>query len=198
MNFLAHAFLSGSNEKILIGNFIGDFVKGRQAVQSYEHDIARGIELHRAIDDFTDNHPVVKDSKNRLRPKYRHYSAVIVDVYYDHFLAKNWRTFHPVPLDQFAQHVYATISKFSDVVPTGVRYMLPYMVRGNWLLNYAKIDGIGRALSGMAQRTAYHSKMEQAVIDLREHYDLFFQEFMQFFPLLKSHAEDFIDPDSSD
>jgi acyl carrier protein phosphodiesterase len=192
MNFLAHAYLSGPDEKLLTGNFIGDFVKGRQALSAFDPDIARGVELHRLIDDFTDNHPLVMESKKRLRPKYRHYSAVIVDVYYDHFLAKNWAAFHPLPLEKFAQHVYTTITKFSDILPAGVRYMLPYMMRGNWLVNYSRLEGIGRALTGMAQRTPYLSKMEQAVSDLELNYELFYTEFRQFFPLLRARADAFI------
>jgi acyl carrier protein phosphodiesterase len=192
MNFLAHAYLSGSNEKILTGNFIGDFVKGRQSLSTFEKDIALGIELHRMIDDFTDNHPLVTESKKRLRPKYRHYSAVIVDVYYDHFLARNWSDFHSLPLQTFAQQVYHTIEKFESILPAGVKYMMPYMISGNWLANYANLEGIGRALSGMARRTSFNSKMEHAVADLKTNYDLFYAEFKQFFPLLKNHTEKFI------
>lgn len=188
MNFLAHAYLSGTNEKILTGNFIADFVKGRQAVQTFEPEIAKGIELHRLIDEFTDTHPVVGASKNRLRPKYRHYAAVIVDVYYDHFLARHWNRFHSTPLKEFAQHVYTTITQHAAILPQGVKYMLPYMMRGNWLVNYAHIGGIERALSGMAQRTPYVSRMEQAAADLTAHYDNFLDEFLLFFPELEAYV----------
>ena len=90
MNFLAHIYLSGDDPNIQLGNFIGDFVKGRNLVEQFGHEIAKGIELHRAIDEFTDKHPIVKLSKVRLREKYRHYAPVIVDIFYDHYLAKNW------------------------------------------------------------------------------------------------------------
>lgn len=192
MNFLAHAYLSGGKKKILVGNFIGDFVKGRQQLLRYDTLIAKGIELHRQIDAFTDNHPVVTESKKRLRPKYRHYAGVIVDVYYDHFLANRWNDYHPQPLAVFAEDVYETIHAHNDILPEGVRYMMPYMVSGNWLLNYSRVEGIARALSGMSQRTTHGSKMEQAVHDLRESYDLFLDEFRTFFPMLKNHAEKFI------
>jgi acyl carrier protein phosphodiesterase len=193
MNFLAHAYLSGENEKILVGNFIADFVKGRQQMSAFEQGVARGIELHRAIDEFTDTHPVVTESKKRLRPKYRHYAGVIVDVYYDHFLARRWADYHPLPLSVFAAQVYNRVQSHETILPQGVKYMLPYMISGNWLLNYSNIDGIGRALSGMARRTSYVSHMEQAVSDLREHYDLFMEEFRIFFPSLKVHAEKFLE-----
>src|SRR5690606_17104395 len=103
MNFLAHVYLSGDNPKIMVGNFIGDFVKGGRLSERFEKDIARGIELHRAIDDFTDSHAVVLKSKERLRPKYRHYSPVIVDMFYDHILARHWNDYHPQSLPAFAE-----------------------------------------------------------------------------------------------
>jgi acyl carrier protein phosphodiesterase len=193
MNFLAHAHLSGSDEKILLGNFIGDFVKGRQALQKFPPGIIRGVELHRSIDEFTDKHPVVLESKKRLRSKYRHYAGVIVDVFYDHFLAANWTSFHPKPLADFASETYKIVEMYHDVLPEGVKYMMPYMISGNWLVSYAKIEGIHRALSGMARRTSYPSGMEHAVDDLRKDYDLFLAEFKEFFPLLKAHAGAFIE-----
>ncbi|RAV99899.1 acyl carrier protein phosphodiesterase [Pseudochryseolinea flava] len=189
MNFLAHLYLSGNNSKILVGNFIGDFVKGRHVYDHYERDIARGIEIHRAIDLYTDTHPVVSESKQRLRPVYRHYSSVIVDVFYDHYLAANWEKFHPQPLTLFAEESYNTISSFDSILPENVKHMLPYMIRGNWLVNYAGLEGIQRALTGMARRTKYNSRMDEAVNDLREHYQAFKKEFKEFLPLLKAHVD---------
>jgi acyl carrier protein phosphodiesterase len=193
MNFLAHAYLSGTNPKILTGNFIADFVKGKQALKAFEYDIAKGIELHRLIDEFTDDHLVVQESKKRLRPKYRHYSAVIVDVFYDHFLASNWDKYHAKPLEDFAADVYRTIEAFSDIVPPGIQQMMPYMVGGNWLLNYRKLEGIGRALTGMSRRTPYESRMDESVLDLRNDYDLYKQEFDIFFPELKALSDSWLD-----
>jgi acyl carrier protein phosphodiesterase len=193
MNFLAHAYLSGDDEKILVGNFIGDFVKGRQDVQRFEHGIARGISLHRSIDEFTDRHPVVGNTKKKLRGKYRHYAGVVADVFYDHYLAVNWKTYHHRPLEEFADSVYSTIKKHDDILPTGVRYMLPYMVQGNWLVSYSRIDGIHRALSGMARRTSFESHMELAADDLRQHYDEFHAHFQEFFPELKVYCEKLIE-----
>ena len=192
MNFLAHAYLSGEDEKILVGNFIGDFVKGRQDVERFEKRIAQGIALHRAIDAFTDRHPVVTRTKNRLRPKYRHYSGVVADVFYDHFLAANWKSYHALPLDDYAGNVYQLIQDHDHILPTGVRYMMKYMIQGNWLLNYAKIEGIGRALTGMSRRTSFESNMEYAVEDLKSQYQEFSNDFNEFFPDLKAYSENFL------
>lgn len=192
MNFLAHLYLSGDSPKIMLGNFMGDFVKGKAYLQQYESDIIKGIDLHRHIDEFTDSHPIVTKSKDRLRPKYRHYSGVIVDVFYDHFLANNWNTFHAQPLDVFAQHAYDTIVSYNAILPDELNGMMPYMINGNWLVNYSKTEGIHQALSGMARRTPYASKMDEATIDLREHYEAFKNEFMTFFPELETFCKEFL------
>lgn len=192
MNFLAHLYLSEDKEDIMVGNFMGDFVRGRDLYLRYPHPIALGIELHREIDEFTDSHPVVMQSKIRLRPKYRHYAPVIVDMFYDHFLAVNWNRFHYLPLDAYAQQSYATLLKFQHLLPEKVKQLMPYMIDGNWLLSYARPEGIHRALSGMARRTPYDSKMDEASEELQLHYNAFEHEFNLFFPDLKAMCQQFI------
>lgn len=192
MNFLAHLYLSGNIPEIMVGNFIGDFVRGRNVYDRFHYNIALGIELHRLIDEFTDSHLVVLESKKRLRPKYRHYAPVIVDVFYDHFLAIHWTDYHNQSLPDFANYAYMQLENHDDILPERVLQMMPYMIQGNWLVNYAKSEGIHRALSGMSRRTPYISKMEEAVHDLKEYYTEFDNEFSQFFPELKQLSESFI------
>lgn len=196
MNFLAHISLSGDNPKIMVGNFIGDFVKGRNLLEQFEPEIARGIALHRAIDEFTDSHPIVTVSKNRLRPTYRHYSAVIVDMFYDHLLAKNWEQYYTDFLPDFAERSYHTLEKFHHILPEGVKFMLPYMTKGNWLVNYARMEGIERALTGMARRSKHESKMELAVEDLKKNYDDFTQEFSIFYPQLQAFSKNWLEQET--
>lgn len=192
MNFLAHLYLSGNNAKVMVGNFIGDFVRGRNLAQHFEPDIIKGIEMHRAIDHFTDHHAVVLKSKVRLRAKYRHYAPVIVDVFYDHFLAKNWSHYHNSLLADYAQRAYQTIESFNPILPDEVKTLLPYMIRGNWLVNYSRIEGIQRALTGMARRTKFDSKMNESVDELQLHYEAFQNEFGEFFPQLQVFCKTFI------
>jgi acyl carrier protein phosphodiesterase len=192
MNFLAHLYLSGNDPEVMVGNFIGDFVKGRNLLQQFSTPIVKGIELHRSIDEFTDKHAVVKQSKDRLRATYRHYAGVIVDVFYDHYLAKYWNMYHDQLLPDYAAYAYTTIGDHDYMLPAGVKQMLPYMIRGNWLVHYARIEGINRALTGMARRTPYESRMDEAAIDLQKYYDEFKAEFELFFPELKLHAENFL------
>lgn len=192
MNFLAHLYLSGDNTKIMVGNFIGDFVKGRNLAQHYDADIVTGIELHRAIDAYTDSHPIVLQSKIRLRPKYRHYAPVIVDVFYDHFLAKYWSAYHPDLLPDYAEYIYSVLESFKSILPHDTQTMLPYMIRGNWLVNYSKLNGIQQALAGMSRRSKFNPKMDESVDDLQLHYDDFKNEFTAFFPELKKFCDAFL------
>lgn len=185
MNFLAHAYLSGEDEKLLIGNFIADFVKGKQALGKFDEAVKRGIYLHRSIDAFTDSHPVVQQSKSRLREKYRHYSGVIVDVFYDHFLAVHWPKYHTKPLEEYAAKTYGIVTAHHDILPERVQEFFPYMVRGNWLYNYSRVEGIARALTGMSRRTPFDSKMDEATNELIQYYDEFASEFEVFFPDLQ-------------
>ncbi len=187
MNYLAHLHLSGPNQDILIGNFIADFVKGK-AKEDYPEGIRKGIELHRAIDDFTDHHPVTSMSKQRLYPTQGKYSPVVVDMFYDHFLAKNFEAYSEVSLSDFASNVYRIMQDNIMLLPEGVRQFLPYMIERNWLVNYASIEGISRTLKGMSKRVAFSNQMHTAENDLIQGYNDFENEFSVFFPELITFA----------
>ncbi|WP_424493716.1 ACP phosphodiesterase [Salinimicrobium sp. GXAS 041] len=187
MNFLAHIYLSGQDEELIIGNFIADSIKGKKYLE-YPEGIQKGIILHRAIDYYTDTHPIVKKSTSRLFSKYSHYSSVIVDILYDHFLAHNWQEYSKVPLDVFVERFYALLKANIDVLPKNVQQFLPFMIRDNWLLSYASIEGIGRILQQMNERTNKISKMNFAVNELQMHYGDFEKEFRLFFEDLQIFA----------
>lgn len=192
MNFLAHLYLSGNHPKVMVGNFIGDFVKGRNLATRFEPLVMTGIELHRGIDHFTDTHKIVQQSKKRLAGKYRHYAGVIVDVFYDHFLSSKWSSFSNEPVETFAEKSYKTLHDHYEILPEEVRVFLPYMEKQNWLVAYGTLDGIFQALSGIGKRTPYISNMPEAVKDLSEHYELFAEDFTAFFPQLKEFANDYL------
>lgn len=191
MNFLAHVFLSGDDPDLLFGNYIGDFVKGNQHEQLPEA-IQNGVLLHREIDTYTDNHPVVSQSKDRLRDKYRHYAGVIVDLYYDHYLASLWEQYHTTPLKQFTENAYRVVNERREHLPARAERTYLYMSRDNWMYHYRKITGIERALTGMAHRTRFNSRMDEAGGELRQHYDLFRQDFQAFIPDVRSFANQWI------
>ena len=192
MNFLAHIYLSGDDPQLSIGNFIGDFVKGGNLAGQYPPGVVKGVALHRAIDEYTDSHEVVQKSKDRLRPKYRHYSGVIIDMFYDHYLAKNWGHFHPSRLEDFAEKFYALLRQNEDILPQKARRMVPYMAQGNWLLNYRRKEGIHRALLGMTRRTSFDSKMDESIVELSRYDVQFENEFLEFFPQLKNYSDTWI------
>lgn len=187
MNFLAHIYLSGENKLITIGNFTADGVRGNK-YKSYPKDLQIGILLHRAIDTFTDAHPIFRQSTKRLHKNYGHYSGVIVDIIYDHFLAKNWKEYSDIPLDRFIQDFYKTLNDNFDVLPDRFKRLTPIMIEGNWLLSYATVEGIQLVLNGMNKRTKGKSKMNEATKELKKHYSEFEHEFTTFFEELRTYS----------
>lgn len=187
MNFLAHLYLSGDNEDIITGNFIADHVKGN-GINKFGAGIRNGILLHRDIDYFTDSHPQFILSKNRLAPNYRKYAGVIVDMYYDHFLSAFWQHYSDEPIEKFTRRMYKILLKRFLILPPKTKRILPFMAKDNWLVGYGKPEGLGRALAGMAYRTPFDSRMENAINDLQDNYVLFKQEFEAFFPEIIEYA----------
>lgn len=180
MNFLAHIYLSEDNDSITIGNFIADGIRGKK-YQKYPQDIQTGILLHRHIDTFTDAHKTVRVSTKRLHKNYGHYSGVIVDILYDHFLAKNWSNYSKIPLEEYINNFYTMLQDNYKILPARIQKMMPNMIADNWLLNYASIEGITTVLEGMNRRTNNRSQMHLAVNELQEFYKEFEDEFASFF-----------------
>lgn len=188
MNFLAHIYLSNDNDFIKIGNFMADSIRGKH----YEHlpaDIQKGIILHRAIDTYTDIHPVFRQSTKRLHERYHHYAGVIVDVFYDHFLAKNWSTYSDEKLEDFVDRFYKSLQDNYELLNEKTQNMLPYMIRHNWLVNYQYTEGIARILYQMDQRTKNDSKMQHSLEELHEFYADFENEFTLFFEDLRTYVD---------
>lgn len=180
MNFLAHIYLSFNDNEITIGNFIADSIRGNKFKHLPER-VQKGIKLHRHIDTFTDAHPTVRLSTKKLHKNYSHYSGIIVDIFYDHFLAKNWKDYSDIPLAEFVDNFYDLLEDNYAILPDTTKHMMPYMISDNWILNYANLEGIGNVLQGMNRRTKNKSKMNFAILDLEEHYNEFEKEFTSFF-----------------
>jgi acyl carrier protein phosphodiesterase len=188
MNYLAHIYLSKEDKELRIGNFIADAVKGKD-FSMFPDRVAQGIILHRHIDTFTDTHPVVRKSKDLIREEYGHWSGVIVDIYYDHFLAANWSDFHHMPLEDYVQGFYKDLQDQHDILPEQVQRFLPYMIEQNWLYNYATVTGISKIFEQMNHRTKGKSKMNFAPIELVKYYQELEGYFRIFFKDLKIHVE---------
>ena len=176
MNYLAHIFLSEGQPNVMIGNFIADSIKGSK-YSAYPSEIQKGILLHRQIDTMTDAHPAFRNSTKRLHKNYGHYSGIIVDIFYDHFLAKNWAEYSDVPLADYIQEFYNILRNNFDVLPANIQKMAPLMMDSNWLLSYANLEGIDRVLGGMNRRTKNKSGMDKAGHELKTYYTLFEADF---------------------
>jgi acyl carrier protein phosphodiesterase len=191
MNFLAHLFLSGPNGDVMLGNFIADSVTSIMK-PGFSNEIQKGIRLHHAIDSFTDKHPVVQKSKERLRDPYRKYAPVIVDIFYDHILAREWEHFSKTPLRRFADNAYSFLGSQSAILPERSMHFFRYMQSTDALYNYSEISGIRRVMKGMASRASVGSGMENSPDALVQHYDAFREEFLLFFPELMEMSEAFL------
>jgi acyl carrier protein phosphodiesterase len=189
MNFLAHIYLSGDNDLIKIGNFMADGIRGKH-YETFPMEIQKGIILHRAIDTFTDAHPVFRTSTKKLHQRYHHYAGVIVDVFYDHFLSKNWANYSNENLDDYIQRFYRTLNDNKEILTEKTIYLMPYMIKQNWLLSYQTVKGIDSILTQMDSRTKNQSKMRFASEELQESYLEFEQEFTVFFEDLRVHARE--------
>ena len=194
MNFLAHIYLSGDDDDIKIGNFLGDFVKGRLnklTNAQYSSGVIKGMALHREIDFFTDTHPIVKQSIDRLQPKYHKVSGIIVDMFYDHLLAKNFLQYSSISLPEYSQSFYDLLENRKGEIPKEMDRMVKSMVSHNWLMGYTTYEGIEWALTGISKRLSFESGIENATEELRKDYDLYKAEFQRYFPELIAHCQNY-------
>ncbi len=174
----------------MIGNFIADHIKGNQ-FKHYNEEIQKGIFLHREIDTFTDAHEIVRISKRRLHERYRHYDGVIIDIFYDHFLAKNWANYSKIPLQDFANNVYNLLQENWEILPLKSQNFIKYMIEHNMLFNYQYENGIEMVLKGMNHRTKGKSQMDLAIHDLQLYNQDFENDFLIFFEDLKLYSSNF-------
>jgi acyl carrier protein phosphodiesterase len=192
MNYLAHLKLSGDHEYIMLGNFIADHIRGNKIGQ-YSPEIVSGIMLHRKIDYFTDHHPEFIKTRERLHPKYHKYAGVIADVFYDHFLAKNWTEYSEFQLSNFTSYSYGVVLRNYSILPSMTKKILPFFIMQNWLASYAKMEGLRRSFQLMARRANFKSNMEFVVDDLIDDYELYEAEFKAFFPDIAAYCQNELD-----
>lgn len=187
MNYLAHAYLSFQQPEILVGNMISDFVKGKKKFD-YPKNILQGILLHRAIDQFTDQHNITHLAKEIFRPYYRLYSGAFIDIVYDHYLANDLTKFNETNLSDFSQWVYITLDAYKQYLPEPFNFMYPYMKQQNWLYNYRLRAGMEKSFGGLVRRAAYLTESEIAFRLFEENYQLLNNYYQSFFPELNHFA----------
>lgn len=187
MNYLAHLFLSDGTPASLIGNLLGDFVKG-SAVNIYPEEIRNGIDLHRKVDNYTDSHAIVRSSKSLVCAQRRRFAGVLVDVFYDRFLAKNWLQYSEVPLPDFARLAYKVLQDNRDILPESFQRVMPHIIARDLLGSYQEIDGIDNALNRMSARIKRTNNLAGGVEDLTVNYQQLESDFRAFFPDLINYA----------
>jgi len=206
VNYLAHAYLSFGIPDVVVGNLISDFVKGKKQLE-YPDSIRKGITLHRAIDTFTDSHPVTRHAKSYFRAVYGLYSGALIDVAYDHFLANDPVAFPAegaegpvgaekstggapgaIPLAAFAQQTYRQLATRESLFPERFARMFPYMRDQDWLYHYRYKEGIFNSFAGVARRAAYMPPPRQACELFEAHFTDLEACYREFFPSLRDFA----------
>ena len=190
MNYLAHLFLSCDDDDLMIGNFIADSIRNKE-VANFSEGIQQGILLHRKIDSFTDNHPIVRQATRRLYPHHHKYAPVVIDVFFDNLLANNWQLYASETLPDFAKRMYAILTKRQLDLPLKMQKYVPNMVANDWLQKYGTTDGLQYTFERMDKRTKFKSNFVNAVSHLQADYDLYEEEFNLFFPDVMEMAVDF-------
>lgn len=189
MNYLAHLFLSGDNEHLMIGNFIADHIKGNK-ISKYSLEIKKGIELHRSIDYYTDHHPEFIKTRERLHTSQHKYAGVVADMLYDHFLAVHWRKYSNIDLTNYVSFCYGVLLRNYTLLPSRSKRILPFLMMQNWLVNYKTFEGLNRSFEMMSRRVKYTSNIQNAIVDLKKDYAEYNREFLDFFPDMLNFVEE--------
>ncbi|MGZ3880078.1 MAG: acyl carrier protein phosphodiesterase [Flavisolibacter sp.] len=188
MNYLGHAYLSFNSPQILVGNMISDFVKGKEKFV-FNGNIQKGMVLHRAIDEFTDTHPATKRAMEVFRPAYRLYSAPIMDILFDYFLANDANLFSDGSLKAFADNIYAQLEENTIHLPNRFLQVFTYMKADNWLYNYKYPEGIRRSLHGLVRRATYINDSDTAYRLFLQNQDVLNECYQLFFVDVKQYAK---------
>jgi acyl carrier protein phosphodiesterase len=181
VNFLAHAYLAGSSDHAIVGSLMGDFVKGPLR-DRYGAEITHALALHRRIDTYTDSHHVVRQSRRRVSPPRRRFAGILVDMFYDHFLARHWDEYNDMPLERFAARVYAALREHHALLPERLQAIAPRMAATDWLASYRHVEAVGFALDRMGQRLKRGNALLRSSEELLANYDAFDADFHTFFP----------------
>ena len=191
MNWLAHLYLAQPTVEHRLGNLLADFIKG-SVRQQFSLEMQAGMKHHQQIDSFTDQHPVCRHSKTLISPTHRRMAGILVDIFYDHHLARQWSEYSDVPLAVFTHDIYCSFQSYSGWLPADIHVLLDRLATEDWLTQYQTIEGIEETLSRLSRRISQRWQRPvnlcPAVEDWVTHYPLFAQDFAQFFPDLIQHC----------
>lgn len=189
MNYLAHLYLSQQNQALsLLGNLMGDFCKGVD-LRLLPAPVQRGISNHRAVDQFTDNHPIVRDLKTLFEGRLRRFAGVITDVVFDHFLIKHWSIFSQTALNVFIQRAYDSLWLHREWMPNHMVSVVERMIEQDWLIVYSTVEGVDMTLQRMSQRIRFENPLAESKVDIIKNYTKLDDGFLQFFPELIKYID---------
>lgn len=187
MNYLVHLYLSDSTPMVRLGNLMGDFVKGRLEDLSYHPDIIKGLKQHRQVDTYSIHSSVVKLSKDRIAPRFGYFRGILIDVFYDHFLASNWQQHADGKLEDFAAETYRLLEEHDDILPAGLKGITPRMIQYNWLVSYREVEVMERALVRIGQRLSRKNPVAEGYGELLKNYDELEQDSANFLAAAKKY-----------
>lgn len=192
MNYLAHLYLSGDSEAAVLGSIMADFVKG-PLVDQYPAEILAAIETHRKVDAFTDAHKIVMRSRKLFSSKRRRFAGIIIDVVYDHFLAKNWVLYSDIDLNEFIAKSYSILKRYTNLLPGDLKFAAPKMIEQDWLGSYKNLEAIGVTLNRISKRIERRFNRENglrsSIEEVNSNYSQLEDSFKVFFPELISYVE---------
>ena len=188
MNFLGHAYLSPHHDAILAGNVCADLIKGR-ALAHLAPGVEQGVRLHRAIDRYTDAHPAFAATRRYIDPCRRRYAPVILDVYFDHCLARDWEHYSTEPFDDFVERTCVALERQRHALPAHDPVRLDRMLAARWLAHYRTVEGIDRVFAGLNRRARFSDALAGASADLERHYVAIEANFSELFAALRRYVE---------
>jgi len=190
MNYLAHIHLSDNSDENMLGNFLGDSVN-KPLENEFEYSIKHGILMHKKLDTFTDSHPDFLRSRKRISSTNRRLSGVLIDMFYDHFLAKNWDEYSSISLDEYADNFYKILEKFSYCLPDKLTSRMPFMIKENWLLSYKDISGIEISVNRISKRFSNTKHpLVNPIDELINNYESLENDFKSFYPHAIEYANE--------
>lgn len=190
MNYLAHLYLSPDDDLSRLGNVMGDFVRDVE-LDSLPEPVRQGIRMHQAIDVYTDSHPIIRNLRKNFSEERRRFSGIALDVVFDHFLIRHWEQFEQVDLDDYVEGCYDALWRQRELMPERMEVVVSWMISRNWIKSYEALDGVGRALDGLAGRLRMKHNFYGVIDELETNYSEIESGFLQFFPQLQEHVSEF-------
>lgn len=179
MNYLGHLYLSNNDKKLMLNNLYGDFVKGKD-LSAYPEGVRKGIILHRQIDDFIDHNPIVIQLQHILHDELPKVSAIAIDLYFDHLLARHWNDYHSIPLEEFLNDFYTSIDIDKLFYSIAFKEMIRNMLKYNWLVHYSTIDGLDKMCKGVSRKISFENELKNGKNIFLNHQKLIQETFRDF------------------